>query len=435
MPGWYKYFLQNKFQFIIPFIGFLFIVLAAYPGFMSPDSLDQYQQALAGVYSDWHPPVMAWFWNKLLWIKNGPQPMLILINLFYWSGVSLWALCFRRYSPVIFILAFFPPMINFLGVIWKDSLLFSILFFSCALWCFHTEKEKSRKPEIAVLVCIVLLLLFAACLRYNAMAAVAPLLFMVIVGWRDELGVMKKIGVGITTVALMYGMSVMLNRVIADNKTHPEQQLMLYDLMGIQYYTTDAALPRYVTSQVGAEAIPYIYKPNDGGGSAVFGYHCKIKNESDLRELKADWKWSLAEHPKAWLHHKWWVFKEFQKSSLPVYYYIHPNHFGFELHRNMFNQGFRSYIDNPVSLLFYHGWIYLLITLLVCILSLFCRHRAGMRTAFFIASSGALYSLAYLPLSPSADFRYHYWSIAAAFIGAGLFTKSFFNTKAFIKFT
>ncbi|NBY19037.1 hypothetical protein EBQ74_02025 [bacterium] len=62
------------FSFFLLVAGFLNALLTFYPGSMSPDSYDQLRQALTNHYNDWHPPVMAWFWRQLLWIKKGLSP-------------------------------------------------------------------------------------------------------------------------------------------------------------------------------------------------------------------------------------------------------------------------------------------------------------------------------------------------------------------------
>ncbi|WP_158295638.1 hypothetical protein [Crenalkalicoccus roseus] len=43
--------------FVASVIGF--VAAACFPGVMRPDSFHQYEQAITGRYTDWHPPVMA----------------------------------------------------------------------------------------------------------------------------------------------------------------------------------------------------------------------------------------------------------------------------------------------------------------------------------------------------------------------------------------
>src|SRR5262245_15175137 len=103
---------------------FLFSLYIHWPGFMSFDSFIQFRQALAGVYTGWHPPVMSFVWhysNKLIF---GPGGMLIFHNLMFFIGLALWAktLPVQHSTRALFIvaLAASPAVFTQLGVIWKD---------------------------------------------------------------------------------------------------------------------------------------------------------------------------------------------------------------------------------------------------------------------------------------------------------------------------
>ncbi|MGN6123827.1 MAG: hypothetical protein ACTHOJ_12825, partial [Sphingomonas oligoaromativorans] len=61
-----------------------------WPGIAAYDTVKQYEQALAGVYDDWHPPVMAWLWSRLLALHlDGTGPMLALQLALFWAGLGL----------------------------------------------------------------------------------------------------------------------------------------------------------------------------------------------------------------------------------------------------------------------------------------------------------------------------------------------------------
>ena len=62
---------QNQYLRTIPFIILLLcIIFLLYfifqPGYLSPDSITQFNQATSGKYTGWHPPLMAYFWGLLL---------------------------------------------------------------------------------------------------------------------------------------------------------------------------------------------------------------------------------------------------------------------------------------------------------------------------------------------------------------------------------
>src|SRR5687767_2684643 len=77
--------------------GLAVTVAVFYPGYMSPDSISQLMQGRRGLYSDWHPPVMAWVWGMVDRVVAGAAGMLMLHNVLFWSALAVVAcLRFRR---------------------------------------------------------------------------------------------------------------------------------------------------------------------------------------------------------------------------------------------------------------------------------------------------------------------------------------------------
>jgi hypothetical protein len=126
-----------------------------YPGIMSPDSIDQYEQALTGNFVDWHPPLMAivlWMVMKL----GGDIAVLILIqSLFALFGLrSLLSLSLQFFSDspasrqiagsiafavtILFLIPFLSPFMFFSVSFWKDAWLAILLLWiiSYLLWIF-----------------------------------------------------------------------------------------------------------------------------------------------------------------------------------------------------------------------------------------------------------------------------------------------------------
>src|SRR4051812_24964818 len=73
-----------------------FNVAICWPGALLDDSVRQYQEALSGRYTDWHPPVMAWLWAHLRPFGEGPGPIFTLHLAMYWTGIGAIADAMRR---------------------------------------------------------------------------------------------------------------------------------------------------------------------------------------------------------------------------------------------------------------------------------------------------------------------------------------------------
>ena len=53
------------------------LAVYAYPGYLSFDSGWQLREARTGVFSDWHPPVMAAIWSLVDRVVAGPIGMFV----------------------------------------------------------------------------------------------------------------------------------------------------------------------------------------------------------------------------------------------------------------------------------------------------------------------------------------------------------------------
>lgn len=79
--------------FALALAGFVISLLAFWPGFMEFDSFDQYAQAIGKEQlNDWHPVILVFVWKLLIFVHDGPQLMLLLQLLLYWSGFLYLAL-------------------------------------------------------------------------------------------------------------------------------------------------------------------------------------------------------------------------------------------------------------------------------------------------------------------------------------------------------
>lgn len=157
-------------------LGFTLNVLVFYPGFMSPDSLAQYQQASVNVYSDWHPPIMAWVWRILSFIFVPPAGLLFFQLILLWGSIYLLALEFisTRFKVwIILFLPFFPSILTISGVLWKDvQMAFALL----AVFALNYVKRQKLAYTLTIL-----LVFYAVSVRANAIFVLPPLAILSII--------------------------------------------------------------------------------------------------------------------------------------------------------------------------------------------------------------------------------------------------------------
>ena len=102
-------------------IGFVLNLVAYYPGFMSPDSLDVYAQSISHHYTDSHPPIMAGLWSVFNNFYTGSLIMLLFQLGLFWGSFYLLATTWfssRRNQIFLFLGLLLEPFIqNFLAYI------------------------------------------------------------------------------------------------------------------------------------------------------------------------------------------------------------------------------------------------------------------------------------------------------------------------------
>ena len=148
---------------------------ANYPGAFSPDSINQYSQAIRGSYNDWHPT-----WHTLLFftfplkLTGGWAGSIILFQMIYFSlfmgifslTVYLYAGAFYAFFSMLLLLLS-PFTLEILMYPWKDTA-FAIASGFCMLFAVHiyfTKGEWSKK--VYRLVIFAFLLASATLFRHN----------------------------------------------------------------------------------------------------------------------------------------------------------------------------------------------------------------------------------------------------------------------------
>jgi hypothetical protein len=160
------------------------------PGSLSPDSFDQYEQAITGVFNDHHPPIMAlalrWLLLHQLGIGTliGIQLALGLLGLHCLATTSaglarpeLSARSRTLAGGVVLLLFVTPasPFLFHLTTFWKDTWVLIGLLFCISALCWCLSDRLRRGSAILSMVLVLLSALLAMQARHNAVVLLAPL--------------------------------------------------------------------------------------------------------------------------------------------------------------------------------------------------------------------------------------------------------------------
>lgn len=143
----------------------------------SPDTTDQYFQAINNIYQDWHPPIMAYSWRQLIRLTNIKEVIYYIYYLFFILGVYSISKYIEKKSyfmSILFIVLTFI-LVRLGGTIfyiWKDTGMLSSYLLAIGLILNIKYGQK-------ILALVILLIIFyGTSLRSNAIFASLPLILL-----------------------------------------------------------------------------------------------------------------------------------------------------------------------------------------------------------------------------------------------------------------
>lgn len=214
-----------------------------WPGVAMYDSVGQFGQALTGDYEDWHPPVMAWLWGVLhRAFGGGAQPMLVLQQALYWAGFGLIAAALSRggrprAAAAVLLVAVLPLFAGWQGVVLKDTQMLGAMLAGVGIVAWW--RLRGRRPPVAALAGIAVLLGYATLVRANAVFAIVPLAVMLFVRARWWV----RLAVALAAIGAVLVLAQPINHgVLGAHRSGVERTEAFYDLAGIAVRDPDGAI-------------------------------------------------------------------------------------------------------------------------------------------------------------------------------------------------
>lgn len=418
------------------------LVLYAYPGYMSADSVLQLVQARTGVFGLGHPPLMSVLWAVCDAIVTGPIGMLLIQATCFVTGVYLLLrprMSERAAAACTLVLAWFPPIAAVLAVIWKDSQMTGFLILGIAL--LSSERLRVRLGGLG-------LLSLATAMRYNAFAiTIAPVVLLFTWSprhrWYTRYPLAFAVWLAITIVP-----SIANSLLVSEPAELWHDSIAPFDLTGTLRYAPDlpddevrqqlAGTPLLVTHHIQAAArasvdprtLPDAIRLSLGTGSytpALWAteVHLFAKPADDMQRaaIAAAWKRLVLGYPAAYLAYRWHVFAEvihFGDHGIPSGVYASftdsldragsAARIGHNAVSSRLQRSLHTFMSWIASSWLFRPWIYL--ALLLGALPLCLRDRRLLA----IALSGIANEAALFVLAPTVDFRYSIWSVVSAMI-------------------
>lgn len=399
-------------------LGFIHALFLFYPGSLSVDSYDQLNQAVTNSYNDWHPPVMAWVWRQLLWIKAGPQPMLLLHLGMFWGGLYLvWYSLVKQkcwtYSLVPLI-GFMPPVIAMVGVIWKDiGLGAAVLLINGIL--LNKCSSKLRQG-----IFLVALLVYATWVRHNSIG----LTFFFILSlpfyfsWGESLNPRQlwclRVLTGMGLVAfILFSRWVFEEAFLSVQRSHVGIYNLLLDLANIENEAKADLIPNAFKTQnyTKEKVLQYLYDRDPSQLIFIVDSPFQVSfNDSENRKLKIVWAQSVMKYFSVYLKYRWLQYKSLIRvgfSQCRANHYLMPEEFGGGI---SWMKSWREFLETKTtdwaeSTPLFSGWFYLVLAGLGLLLSVVMKSEYQLLARLCFLST-LFYSATYFVGSVSCDFRY-----------------------------
>lgn len=413
-------------------IGWLGLVIYAFPGHMSFDSIAQLLETRSGVYSNAHPPAMAALWRLTEMVVAGPLGMLVIQTLCFVIGCYL--LFRRRMSDrwaavVTTLLLWFPVVSNTMSTIWKDSQMTAFLVLGLALIL-------SDRRRIRILGCLSFVL--ATAMRHNALAMTFPLVLVLFV-WTPGYRWWRRYAISLAAWVAITGCAQLLTKVLTDHERFLwHESIALLDIVGTMRHLDDMPDEKIRELLAGTQIIPEdhlheamrrvkdpAWSPVDILWDATDSFFIRPTTAEQRAGVTHAWRAVVPAHLSAYLAYRWTVFRQLiQLSDGPfgsaAYVWFTdiqdlPRTAGWINHnawpsrtQQILNEGMWKLGFTPL----FRVYIYLFLALA---LLPFCIRD---REAFAVLASGLTSEAALFILTPTTDFRYSFWLVFATVVGA-----------------
>ncbi len=410
--------------FTILVLGWVGLMLYAYPGYMSYDSTSQLTEARSGIYSDWHPPAMAALWRYVDFVIPGPFGMLIIQSVCFLTGAYLLlrrVMSARAAAICASLLLWFPAVSSIMAVIWKDSQMAGFLLLGTALML--SPRRRIKLTGIAFL-------LLGSMMRHNAFTMTFPLVVLLFV-WSTKHGWLKRHAISIATWLAITVSAQLLSGWLTDNPQHLwHRSLALIDIVGTLSYAdpiSDAELaPMFEGTPIVAKdrlqgRARKAYNP-DWTLDVIWSETNRLFSEPTTVEqreaITRAWKKIVTGNPRAYLSYRMEMFRRLiQFSNKPVGSSIYVWFTDIQdlqgsaqrLQHNSSASKVQAKLQYAMIWLgttwLFKPYMYLFIALA---LLPFCLRD---RYVFALITSGLTSEAALFILGPTLDFRYSFWLV------------------------
>ncbi|HBE6754312.1 TPA: hypothetical protein KML76_004903 [Escherichia coli] len=407
-------------QILLSLFGLIMTLFAFYPGIVSSDALDQYQQGSRFIFTDWHPPVMSFIWSITDKIIPGPLGMLLLECLMYWGSLLLLSLSIpakhKYLSLSVIIVGFMPFALGTLSHILKDVFHAVTWMLAVSLVVMANRNETGKKK---IVIFAGMLLITGSMFRFNSIFGLIPLSWLLVAD--NKPWAWRKLAFAFILFPLCAILltSVFNYKILNASKSKAFQSLIVFDIGGMSHFSDANYFKEEWRDEEDRKIRNECYDSRSWNSYAWGSCGFVLKNlvasgTWDDGSLMGKWLEAIYHHPTAYLQHRYENFKNLLWEPGGILEdRTASNSLGFEYKKT---EAFAALQDITNFLrdtpLFKPGF-WLIVSLAFSLYGLISCKGEWKNLIIALNTSSFLYLLAYLFVGVASDFRYAYWSIMA----------------------
>lgn len=407
-------------QILLSLFGLVMTLFAFYPGIVSSDALDQYQQGSRFIFTDWHPPVMSFIWSITDKIIPGPLGMLLLECLMYWGSLLLLSLSIpakhKYLSLSVIIVGFMPFALGTLSHILKD--VFHAVTWMLAV-CLVVMANRNETGKKKIVIFAGMILITGSMFRFNAIFGLIPLSWLLVAD--NKPWAWRKLAFAFVLFPLCAILltSVFNYKILNASKSKAFQSLIVFDIGGISHFSDANYFKEKWSDEEDSKIRSECYDSrswnNYAWGTCGFVLKKLVASGSwDDGSLMGKWLEAIYHQPTAYLQHRYENFTNLLWEPGGILEdRTASNSLGFEYKKT---EAFAALQDITNFLrdtpLFKPGF-WLIVSLAFSLYGLISCKGEWKNLIIALNTSSFLYLLAYLFVGVASDFRYAYWSIMA----------------------
>ena len=415
----------------IAFIAYLLNILAFYPGYMSNDTIGHLGQAM-GVYpvTDLTPPAMTLLWRALIALTDHVSSMLFMQLGMLWAALLLLAYFTwrqtnsKKLSVLPLVIGVLPFIITISGVLWKDNqMVFATLLALAITLCL---KYITHSVWRWIMFGVVVMLLWYACLvRYNAIIAMIPVVFLAISQSGYLNGLKMKLIATTVFCALIILSAPAINNLMHAEQRHPVSAVMIDDLVSV--LSPDQIRE---SKEMSPDLKRALLRVQDCANSKklVLNNFWVCANDADRKvvqftrydEVIKQWFSVVTTKPLQYALYRTQTFFMFLFTPEGIAYVWHDGityntlgqsvaqpRAGAIMHSYSVDFGYRHFR------FLYETWFWLGVTISLLIFVKHLKNEDFRQYVRLLSVSSVLYVVGYWPTGATGDYRYIYWPVLA----------------------